>query len=166
MNGDETVKGKASMVQIVLTLGLVVMSGCASAPEQAESLRVVPAAEEELAAKKDLEGPTATRGIRSVTTIGTVELGSEFAAIKGRQLRSREIVVEPGGMVAVHEHDARPGMAYILEGEIFEHRNDQPGPILRRKGDAAFEQTGVSHWWENRSNQPVRALVVDIVPIE
>jgi len=84
--------------------------------------------------------------------------------MQGRVLRAREIVIAPGGVIAVHEHNTRPGVAYILEGEIVEHRNDSDKPVLRRPGDAAFERTGVAHWWENRSDKPVRALVVDIVP--
>lgn len=127
---------------------------------------VVPQTERELAAKKNLPGPTHNKGIRSVTHIGTVGLDGEFPSTDGRQLRARELVIEPGGVVAVHQHDARPGMAYILEGEIVEHRNDQPRPLVRKAGDAAFEKTGVSHWWENRSQCIVRALVVDIVPVE
>ena len=127
---------------------------------------IVPQAERDLAAKKNFPGPTQNIGIRLVKPIGTVELGSEFPTTADRQLRARELVIEPGGVVAVHQHDARPGMAYILEGEIVEHRNVQPQPLLRKAGDAAFEKTGVSHWWENRSPHPVRALVVDIVPVE
>lgn len=127
---------------------------------------VVPQTERDLAAKNNLSGPTQNKGIRLIKPIGTVELGGEFPTTAGRQLRARELVIEPGGVVAVHQHDARPGMAYILEGEIVEHRNDQPQPLLRKAGDAAFEKTGISHWWENRSPYPVRALVVDIVPAE
>lgn len=91
-------------------------------------------------------------------------LGGEFDGMQGRELRAREIVIAPGGVIAVHEHNTRPGVAYILEGEIIEHRNDNDKPIRRRQGDAAFERTGVAHWWENRSEKTVRALVVDIVP--
>lgn len=126
--------------------------------------QVVPAAERERAAAQRLTGPTQNRGVESVTPIGHVDLEHEINNIKGHVLRAREIVIAPGGVVAVHEHHARPGVAYILEGEIVEHRNDHPEPLLRRQGDAAFEKTGVAHWWENRSNKKVRALVVDIVP--
>ncbi|MDH4273895.1 MAG: cupin domain-containing protein [Gammaproteobacteria bacterium] len=127
---------------------------------------VVPQAERDLAAQKKVEGPTQNKGIKSVTVIGGVTLASEFPALEGRQMRVRELVIEPGGVVAVHQHDMRPGMAYILEGEIVEHRNDHAEPVVRKKGDAAFEKTGVTHWWENKSTLPVRALVVDIVPLE
>lgn len=147
-------------------LGAVVLIGvCHTHLSQAEPA-IVPARERAQATGQGLSGPTANRGIRAVNPIGTVPLAAEFTSTHNRQLRAREIVVEPGGVVAVHEHQGRPGMAYILEGEIVEHRNDHPEPILRKQGDAAFERTGVAHWWENRSDRVVRALVVDIVPLD
>jgi quercetin dioxygenase-like cupin family protein len=120
---------------------------------------VVPDRERQISA----EGPTETRGVESVTVLGAITLSDEFPGMEGRQLRAREIVIGPGGVIAVHRHDQRPGVAYILDGEIVEHRNDADGPITRRAGDAAFEKTGVIHWWENTSEAMVRALVVDIV---
>jgi quercetin dioxygenase-like cupin family protein len=132
--------------------------------EEHQANQVVPAAERERAVAQKLSGPTQNRGVESVTPIGHVNLEHEFKDIKGHILRAREIVIAPGGVIAVHEHHARPGIAYILEGEIVEHRNDHPEPLLRSQGEAAFEKTGVAHWWENRSDKKVRALVVDIVP--
>lgn len=148
---------------LILCFGTAVLPACA---HDKDGHLVVPQAERDEAAKKNLPGPTQNTGIRVIKLIGTVELGREFTLTEGRQLRARELVIEPGGVVAVHQHNARPGMAYILEGEIVEHRNDQLQPLVRKPGDAAFEKTGVSHWWENRSQHPVRALVVDIVPVE
>jgi quercetin dioxygenase-like cupin family protein len=81
-------------------------------------------------------------------------------------LRAREVTVLPGGQVAVHQHTSRPGAAYILEGELIEHRNDTTGPIKRIKGAVAFEKTGTIHWWKNESSAKARVLVVDIVPSE
>ena len=129
-------------------------------------IQIVPQAERELAATKHMAGPTSNQGILSVTPLGAIKLGADFAALHDRQLRAREIVVEPNGIVAVHEHAQRPGVAYILEGEMIEHRSDQSAPLVRKKGDTAFETSGVVHWWENKSTRPARALVVDIVPIE
>lgn len=150
-------------VQYALGLGLAVMSAVSFAHPPAGP-DVVPAAERERDAAKAFSGPTQNRGVESVTLVGSVALGSEFEGVQGRVLRAREIVVAPGGVVAVHEHHQRPGLAYILEGEIIEHRNDADRQLVRRAGDAAFERTGVVHWWENRSDKPARALVVDIVP--
>lgn len=144
-------------------LGMLVVSVSGFAHDPAAT-NVVPQAERDNALKKGFAGPTENRGVSSITPVGAVPLEGEFEGLQGRVLRSREIVIAPGGVIAVHEHNKRPGMAYILEGEIVEHRNDHKEPITRRAGDAAFEKTGVVHWWENRSENPVRALVVDVVP--
>lgn len=149
--------------QFNLSLALLVLSMMSHA-HMLRVADVVPSAERESAAARAFAGPTQNRGVESVTPVGSVALGEEFEGMQGRVLRAREIIVAPGGVVAVHEHHKRPGLAYILEGEIVEHRNDQAEPLVRRAGDAAFERTGVVHWWENRSDKPVRALVVDIVP--
>ncbi len=131
--------------------------------EAHKSHSIVPDHEHALAAKNKMPGPTKSSGVESVNLLGAIALQNDFPSLKGRQLRARELVIDPGGVVAVHEHESRPGVAYILEGEIVEHRNDQPAPILRQKGAVAFEQSGVTHWWENKSDAVVRALVVDIV---
>jgi len=128
-------------------------------------LTVVPDAEKKIAQDKKLEGPTKTHGIEGVKTLVELSLGSEFPGLDGQQMRARELVVGAGAVVAVHQHEKRPGFAYMLEGEMVEHRNDTEGAIVRRVGDVAIERTGVSHYWENKSGKVARAIVVDIVPM-
>ena len=108
-------------------------------------------------------GPKESSGIKSVAKLGELDLQKEFPAIGERKMRAREITIEPGGIVAVHQHEQRPGVAYIIEGEIYEHRSDSEQPLLRKSGDTSFEYSGVIHWWENRSDKIVRALIVDII---
>ena len=132
----------------------------------ASTTTVVPDAEKKIAQDKNLEGPTKTSGIEGVTTLVELGLGSEFPGLDGQQMRARELVLAPGAVVAVHQHEKRPGFAYMLEGEMVEVRNDSDGPILRKVGDVAVERTGVSHYWENKSGKPARALVVDVVPVK
>ena len=127
---------------------------------------VVPQAEIDAAQRLLADGPRETRGVESITALGHVPLDGEFDSPDGRVLRAREFLIAPGAQIAVHEHQQRPGVAYILEGELVEHRNDAPAPIRRGVGAVAFERTGVVHWWKNESDRPARALVVDIVPAE
>ncbi|HAN31708.1 MAG TPA: hypothetical protein DCQ06_08945 [Myxococcales bacterium] len=126
----------------------------------------LPDQEKQIAQLKNLSGPTKTKGISGVKNLVGLPLGQEFEGMKGRQMRARELIAQPGAIVAVHQHERRPGFAYMLEGEMVEHRNDHKGPIVRRVGDVAVETTGVSHWWENRTDKIARAIVVDIVPIK
>lgn len=126
---------------------------------------VVPEAERERAQALAAEGPTETRGVEAIHDLGSLGLGGQLKQDpEALQLRARELHIAPGGVVGVHAHSGRPGVAYILEGEILEHRSDTEEPILRRAGDTSFEYDGLWHWWHNDSESPVRALVVDIVP--
>jgi quercetin dioxygenase-like cupin family protein len=126
---------------------------------------VVPQQERRIAQDLHATGPKENQGI-AVALLGSVSLEGELPGVTGKSLRAREITIAPGGVVAVHQHDGRPGLAYILEGEVYEHRSDETGSVLRRAGEVSFEQTGVTHWWENTSAQPMRAVVVDIVPMD
>ena len=109
-----------------------------------------------------LTGAKDSKGIASIDSMGIIDLGEEFPAMAGRQLRARVFTIEPGGIVGIHTHIERPGYAYIISGRIMEHRNDTPNPIEHAAGSIAIEKAGVTHWWENTFNEPVKALVVDI----
>jgi len=134
--------------------------------EHSEALSVVPQAEKARAQELLVDGPTETKDIGGVQVIGTVSLDGEFDSSDGLMIRVRELIINPGGVVAVHQHTNRPGAAYIIEGELVEHRSSEPGPVLKTAGSTAMERSGVIHWWENESDAPARALVVDIVPAE
>lgn len=138
-------------------------SGAAFPGESGDS--VVPQQERKIALDLKATGPKENKGV-SVAQLGNVSLEGELPGVTGKILRAREITIEPGGVVAVHQHDGRPGLAYILEGEVYEHREDETGTVLRKMGAISFEKTGVTHWWENKSDQKMRAIVVDIVPAE
>jgi len=127
---------------------------------------VVPDREYEIAKELGVEGPAETKGIESSVVLGSISLKDDFAALDGRMLRAREVTVLPGGTVAVHQHNLRPGVLYMLEGELTEHRNDESGPLIRRRGDTSFEKAGVIHWWVNESSEKAKALVIDIVAEE
>ncbi len=154
---------KATNELAVLLLFMVTGAVAAGPAVGADAVSVAPAAEQAKALQEGVDGPTENRGIGGVKALGMVALGHDFPALEGRVMRAREITLLPGGVVAVHKHDQRPGVAYILEGEVYEHRGSAP-PELKRQGEVAFEQSGVTHWWENRTEGVVRAFVVDIVP--
>ncbi|MEM6383195.1 MAG: cupin domain-containing protein [Pseudomonadota bacterium] len=133
---------------------------------QTENLEVTPEAERLIAADLQANGPSETNGIEAVTLLGSVSLDGEFADVSTRMLRARELAIAPGGIVAVHQHDGRPGVAYIISGQMTEHRAGETGPVVKEAGDTAFEQTGTIHWWENEGDTVARVIVVDIVPAE
>ena len=124
---------------------------------------VVPEAERKIGMKLMADGPTESSGISAVNVLNTLPLDGEFKSSDGLVMRVREVIIEPGGVVTVHQHSNRPGIAYVLSGEMTEHRESDPTPNVKKAGDVAVEGSGVVHWWENRGTIPSRAIVVDIV---
>jgi len=132
--------------------------GCAAQKSQ----HVVPQAEFVEPKKSDSQTPQETKGITSVDALGFINLQEEFSDLDTPLFfRLRRLEIAPGGSVAIHEHDQRPGVAYILSGSITEYRQD--GEYIRNAGDHAFEYTGIRHGWKIHTEEPVQALVADVL---
>ena len=93
-----------------------------------------------------------TKGV-TVKLFATVDLGPEIEGMAGRQLRMRMVTIEPGGIFGpIHDHKDRPGIVYILQGTITDHRNGVAtdyGP-----GVGWPEDRNTTHWLENRGTIP------------
>lgn len=102
-----------------------------------------------------------TKGV-SVNLLGAVDLGSEIEGMEGRQLRMRLVTIEPGGVFGpLHDHIDRPGILYILQGTITDHRNGVAtdyGPGLGWP-----EDRNTLHWLENKGDISAVEISVDIV---
>ena len=145
----------------VLSLALTLVA----AAGHAQVNGVVPAKEQVPSADHHQAGPASlTQGVLAIRRLGAQPLDRDFPALAGRELRVREITIAPGGSIALHRHDHRPGLAYILEGQMTERRGPGFAPLVLGPGGVALESTGVTHWWRNEGASPARALVVDIVP--
>ena len=114
----------------------------------------------QMAANSLADAPTMPKGV-SDTVIGSVDLGSEIG-VADRQLRTRRLVVQPGGIVPLHSHADRPALIYTVSGEITEHRSSCAAPIVHRAGDIAREADGISHYWVNHGNVPAVLLSSDV----
>jgi quercetin dioxygenase-like cupin family protein len=97
------------------------------------------------------------RGV-AVELLATVDLGPEIQGMEGRHLRMRRVTIEPGGVFGpVHDHVGRPGIVYVLQGTITDHRDGTAtdyGP-----GVGWPEDRSTVHWLENTGAVPA----VDIV---
>ena len=63
------------------------------------------------------------RGVM-VQELGTVDLTGEIEGLAGRRLRMRMFTMEPGAVFGPrHDHKGRPGIVYILQGTITDHRD-------------------------------------------
>jgi quercetin dioxygenase-like cupin family protein len=102
-----------------------------------------------------------TKGV-TVELLAALDLGPEIAGMAGRQLRMRMVTIEPGGVFGpIHDHIDRPGMVYILQGRITDHRNG----VATDYGPGAGwpEDKDTTHWLENRGTTSAVEISVDIV---
>ncbi len=109
----------------------------------------------------DEKTDTAAKGV-TVTLLGTLDLGPEIEGMAGRQLRMRMVTMAPGAVFGpLHDHRDRPGMVYILEGTITDHRSG----VATEYGPGAGwpEDRHTLHWLENRGTTPAVEISVDIV---
>ena len=102
-----------------------------------------------------------TKGV-TAELLGTVDLGPEIEGMEGRELRMRMVTIEPGGVYGpVHDHVDRPGIVYILQGTITDHRDGVStdyGPGLGWR-----EDRNTVHWLENRGTTVAVEISVDVV---
>ncbi len=105
-----------------------------------------------------------TQGVTS-ELLATLDLGPEIKGMEGRQLRMRRVTMEPGGVFGpIHDHRDRPGLVWILEGTITDHRDGvstEYGP-----GVGWPEDRNTTHWLENRGAVRAIEISVDIVAVE
>jgi quercetin dioxygenase-like cupin family protein len=104
--------------------------------------------------------PMEPRGVTD-TVIGSIDLGAEIG-VKGRLLRTRRLVIEPGGIVPLHSHAGRPALIVVVSGQVTEHRSTCAVGIVHRAGDISREADGLSHWWVNEGSEPVVLLSSDV----
>lgn len=95
------------------------------------------------------------------TVISSVDLGPEIG-VDGRMLRTRRLVVQPGGIVPLHSHKDRPALIYTLSGAITEYSTGCAAPIEHKAGDISREADGISHYWVNHGNVPTVLLSSDV----
>ncbi len=103
----------------------------------------------------------AARGVTDVVRAST-DLSKEAPMLKDRLFRLRQLDIAPGGIVPFHSHDERPAQIYVVKGTIVEYASNCAVPITHKVGDVAPEKRGVSHWWQNHTNEPVLLISVDI----
>jgi quercetin dioxygenase-like cupin family protein len=102
-----------------------------------------------------------TTGV-TVELLAALDLGPEIEGMEGRLLRMRLVTMEPGAVFGpLHDHKDRPGMVYILQGTITDHRDG----VAREYGPGMGwpEDRRTVHWLENRGSTPAVEISVDIV---
>jgi quercetin dioxygenase-like cupin family protein len=80
-----------------------------------------------------------------------------------RSLRLRRLTVQPGGVIAWHDHTAIQGMAVMVSGEMVERRNTCLDELTYHAGDIAREDVNTAHSWRNDGDEPAVILVMHVV---
>ncbi|MFO1238890.1 MAG: cupin domain-containing protein [Sphingomonadaceae bacterium] len=103
---------------------------------------------------------TAPSGVTD-TVLASVDLGPEIG-VDGRQLRTRRLVLQPGGIVPLHSHADRPALIITIKGEVTEYRSTCTTPIVHHAGEISREAGGLSHWWKNTGTTEAVLLSSDV----
>lgn len=104
--------------------------------------------------------PTMPKGVTD-TVLGSIDLGAEIA-VADRQLRTRRLVIQRGGIVPMHSHVDRPALIYVVSGQITEYRSSCAVRILHKAGEVAREAGGISHYWINHGKTAAVLLSSDV----
>lgn len=102
-----------------------------------------------------------SRGV-AVEPLASIDLGPEIEGLTGRELRMRLVTMEPGAVFGPeHDHRDRPGVVYVLQGTITDHRDGvttEYGPGLGWP-----EDRNTLHWLENRGSVAAVEISIDII---
>ncbi|WP_414475474.1 cupin domain-containing protein [Microvirga sp. M2] len=107
------------------------------------------------------QGELQPKGVTD-TILASVDLSKEKVDLPDHQLRTRKLVIQPGGVVPWHSHEDRPALIYIVSGTIEEYASNCSVPIVHKAGEVSVEKSGVQHWWKNTSKAPVVLLSSDV----
>ena len=107
--------------------------------------------------------PTKSGGL-ALTKLGVVprESMSKQTGLEGYVLQLRMVTMEPGGQIARHKHDTRPGLVYTLEGSWTEGRPDGEREYPAGGEKAILEDWETDHWFYNRTDKPVKFIICDL----
>jgi quercetin dioxygenase-like cupin family protein len=120
---------------------------------------------DKVAANATKPGATEPKGV-SDTVLATIDLGQEIDGFQGRQLRSRMLEIQPGGVVPWHSHEDRPALIYVLEGTVLEYASNCAVPIEHKAGETSIETKEVAHWWKNEGKSVVKLLAADVFHVQ
>ena len=107
------------------------------------------------------QAPTENKGMKAEALSGFALGKQGLDDLAQRQMRIRQITVEPGGVAAFHSHKDRPALTYVMKGSLIEHREGGPDRTYKA-GEVITESTDVNHWAENTSSEPVILISVDL----
>ena len=116
---------------------------------------------DKIAAGATKPGATEPKDVKD-TVLAAIDLGGEIAGFEGRNLRTRMLEIQPGGVVPWHSHEDRPALIYVVEGTVTEYASHCAVPIVHKAGEVSVETKEVSHWWKNTGKSVAKLLSSDV----
>lgn len=109
--------------------------------------------------------PTEHAGL-TVEKLGVIPEDSIEATVglDGHFLQLRAITIMPGGQIARHGHEDRPGLVKVIGGEWVEGRPEGETNFSADDPTAIVEDESTVHWFFNRGDTPATAIVCDLNP--
>ncbi len=96
----------------------------------------------------------------SVKKLQEFDPSKQIDALQGYSARGRKITVPAGGSIPQHEHSKRPGIVYVVSGEIMEYRGNNVRKLVA--GDSLKEDFTTLHSFKNISNSACVLIAFDI----
>jgi quercetin dioxygenase-like cupin family protein len=115
----------------------------------------------------EMAAPTEHRGL-TVDALGIIPEDSmqRQIGLSGYKLQLREITIAPGGQIAKHSHESRPGLVKVISGTWTEGRPSGETEFVASEPIGILEDGETVHWFWNRGSEPAAAIVCDIVAAE
>jgi quercetin dioxygenase-like cupin family protein len=155
-------------MRVILLAALAALAGCvsvnANVTTQDETLAAVQGARVRECPPDRTQANARNEGFGPTSGVAADDIAlTPLASDPTRALRLRRITVQPGGVIAWHDHTALQGMALMVSGEMVELRNTCLDPITYRAGDIAREDAATAHSWRNESDNVAVVLVSHVV---
>lgn len=156
------------MVRVLLLAALAGLAGCvsvnANVSAQDEALAAVQGARVRECPSERTQAGARSEGFGPTSGVAAEDIAfTALASDPTRALRLRRITVQPGGVIAWHDHTALQGMALLVSGEMVELRNSCLDALTYRAGDVAREDAQTAHSWRNESDEVAVVLVAHVV---
>ncbi len=115
----------------------------------------------------EMAAPSEHKGL-TVEALGVIPEDSmqKQIGLSGYKLQLREITIDPGGQIAKHSHETRPGLVKVIGGTWTEGRPGGEVDYAASQPAGIPEDSETVHWFWNRGSEPAAAIVCDIVAAE
>ncbi|MDW4550448.1 cupin domain-containing protein [Defluviimonas sp. D31] len=113
-----------------------------------------------------MSGPTEHKGL-TIGKLGVIEeeMLRRQIGLEGYFMQLRAITIAPGGQIAEHSHEKRPGLVKVIDGEAIEGRASGETVFAGEGAEAIIEDGDTVHWFYNRTDAPATAIVCDLTPV-